>query len=357
MRETDASAPVPARRRTSTSGARARGCNTPCTAAGPRARRVSPIPTPSPVHRRRDRAARRERARGRLRLLRARRAVSRRPISACSRTPPTTRAASATSCASATSTPVPTSPTWSPTRTTASAGRTTASPSSTPAPTTRCGRGRCGVTGSGHRPADDELVFQEDDERFYVVDRSHPQRPVPRGHGGVEADDRGVVRRGRHADRAVPRRDSAARRRRVPRRAPLSPTSTATGSSCSRTTTPRTSGSWSRRPPPPDASTGSRSFGHRDDTRLDDIDAFAGHLVLSERADALEQVRVLDLAHRRPTTSSRCPTRCTPSGSAPTSSSTRRRRAARVHVACPAAVELRLRPRRPGDRRSFASNR
>jgi oligopeptidase B len=36
--------------------------------------------------------------------------------------------------------------------------------------------------------------------------------------------------------------------------------------------------------------------GHREDTRLDDVDAFAHHLVLSERADALEQLRVLDLA-------------------------------------------------------------
>jgi oligopeptidase B len=37
-------------------------------------------------------------------------------------------------------------------------------------------------------------------------------------------------------------------------------------------------------------------LGHRDDTRLDDVDAFARHLVLSERADALEQLRVLELA-------------------------------------------------------------
>jgi oligopeptidase B len=35
---------------------------------------------------------------------------------------------------------------------------------------------------------------------------------------------------------------------------------------------------------------------HREDTRLDDVDAFARHLVLSERADALEQLRVLDVA-------------------------------------------------------------
>jgi oligopeptidase B len=35
---------------------------------------------------------------------------------------------------------------------------------------------------------------------------------------------------------------------------------------------------------------------HRDDTRLDDVDAFAGFLVVSERADAVERLRVLVLA-------------------------------------------------------------
>jgi len=35
---------------------------------------------------------------------------------------------------------------------------------------------------------------------------------------------------------------------------------------------------------------------HRDDTRLDDVDAFAGFLVVSERADAVERLRVLTLA-------------------------------------------------------------
>ena len=34
----------------------------------------------------------------------------------------------------------------------------------------------------------------------------------------------------------------------------------------------------------------------RADTRLDDVDAFTGHLVLSERADALEKLRVIDIA-------------------------------------------------------------
>ena len=34
---------------------------------------------------------------------------------------------------------------------------------------------------------------------------------------------------------------------------------------------------------------------HRPDVRLDDVDAFAGHLVVSERADALERIRVLAL--------------------------------------------------------------
>ena len=35
---------------------------------------------------------------------------------------------------------------------------------------------------------------------------------------------------------------------------------------------------------------------HRDDVRLVDIDAFAGHLVVTERADALERIRVLGLS-------------------------------------------------------------
>jgi oligopeptidase B len=34
---------------------------------------------------------------------------------------------------------------------------------------------------------------------------------------------------------------------------------------------------------------------HRDDVRLDDVDAFAGHLVVSERAEGLERLRVLAL--------------------------------------------------------------
>ena len=34
---------------------------------------------------------------------------------------------------------------------------------------------------------------------------------------------------------------------------------------------------------------------HRDDTRLDDVDAFADFLVVSERADAVERLRVLTL--------------------------------------------------------------
>ena len=35
---------------------------------------------------------------------------------------------------------------------------------------------------------------------------------------------------------------------------------------------------------------------HRPDVRLDDVDAFADHLVISQRGDAVEQLRVLQLA-------------------------------------------------------------
>ncbi len=36
---------------------------------------------------------------------------------------------------------------------------------------------------------------------------------------------------------------------------------------------------------------------HRDDVRLDDVDAFAGHLVVTERTDGLERLRVLSLGN------------------------------------------------------------
>ena len=64
---------------------------------------------------------------------------------------------------------------------------------------------------------------------------------------------------------------------------------------------------------------------HRPDVRLEDVDAFAHHLVLSERGRGLEQIHVLPIgstpgATAPASTSSRCRRRCTRSGRARTPS-------------------------------------
>jgi len=76
---------------------------------------------------------------------------------------------------------------------------------------------------------------------------------------------------------------------------------------------------------------------HRDDTRLDDVDAFARFLVVSERADAVERLRVLMLADdgaSRTTTCSRCPSRCTRPGWAAIPTTTPRRCATSTRRSC-----------------------
>ena len=73
--------------------------------------------------------------------------------------------------------PAPTSPTPSRARPTARRGPAT-TPSSTSAPTTRCARSRCGGTPSGTDAADDVLVYEEPDERFFVSRRPEPHRGV-----------------------------------------------------------------------------------------------------------------------------------------------------------------------------------
>ena len=71
----------------------------------------------------------------------------------------------------------PTSTTSCPTCTTASRGRTTTAPCSSPDPTTRCVPGRSGDTPSERRPKTDVLVYQEDDDRFFVsVERARTGR-------------------------------------------------------------------------------------------------------------------------------------------------------------------------------------
>ena len=79
----------------------------------------------------------------------------------------------------------------------------------------------------------------------------------------------------------------------------------------------RTSSSWPRRSRRPGARTGPTVVAHRADVQLDDVDAFADHLVLSERADGLERLRVLGLARpRRDARDRDAATPCTACGSA-----------------------------------------
>ena len=98
--------------------------------------------------------------------------------------------------------------------------------SSTSVPTTRCARTRSGATRSGRRRRRRSLVFQEDDERFYVsVGRTRSGR-VHRHHGRVEA------RRPRSTS-STPTTPPA------PLRAASRPASRASSTTSSTTSTPR----------------------------------------------------------------------------------------------------------------------
>ena len=179
----------------------------------------------------------------------------------------------------------------------------------------------------GTPPDDDVLVFQEDDDRFYVsVGRTRSgrflvitsaskvttrglagrrRRPRPRRRRVVEPREQGHEYHVEHhagPGRRPPLRPHQRRRRRELR------------------------ARRSRRSATPGRASWTTVLPHRDDIRLDDVDAFAGFLVVSERADGLERLRVLDprrrrRGRRRPR-ASRCPRRCTPRGSAATPSTT-----------------------------------
>ena len=235
--------------------------------------------------------------------------------------------------------------------TTASRGRTTTARASTSAPTTRCARGRSWRHTLGTPADDDVLVFQEDDERFFV--RSTAPAPaaccvitsaskVTTEVWLVDADD---------APADAARRRAARAGSRVPRRALTD--------GASRRPALRAHQRRRRRELRADrrtrrrarhARTGPTVLPHRADVRLDDVDAFADHLVVSERADGLERLRVLHLGddgddRRRPRRSS--PTSpCTRCGSGANPEYDDDDAALRVHVAGHAAVVVRLRRRR-----------
>jgi oligopeptidase B len=146
----------------------------------------------------------------------------------------------------------------------------------------------------GTAASDDTLVFQEDDDRFYVgVGRTRSGRFVEITTASkvtsevwlVDADapDAGPVvvepREQGHEYHVEHHRGPAGDR--------LYVLSNADGAeNFSLLVTPVAT---------PGRASWQTVLAHRDDTRLDDVDAFAGFLVVSERADAVERLRVLEL--------------------------------------------------------------
>ena len=195
-------------------------------------------------------------------------------------------------------------------------GPTTARPSSTRGPTTRCGRGRSGATASAppspttcscSRRTTSASTWPSSARAAAATSWSRRRRSSRPRCWFVDADaPDGAAHGGRRRAATASSTTSSTTGRR--RRRPL-----LRAHQRRRRELPAHGHARRRRP---GASTGPRSSptattpGSTTSTRSRD------HLVLSERADALEQLRVLDLADRRPSTWSRCPTRCTRSGSA-----------------------------------------
>jgi oligopeptidase B len=147
----------------------------------------------------------------------------------------------------------------------------------------------------GTAPSDDILVFQEDDDRFYVgVGRTRTDRFLVIMSGSktttevwlVEADDpvgppRLVEPREQGHEYHVEHHHGVGGDR-------LLVLTNADGAENFKLMSAPTDD--------PGRAQWTELLPHRPDVRLDDIDAFAGHLALSERAEGLERIRVLTLA-------------------------------------------------------------
>ena len=179
------------------------------------------------------------------------------------------------------------------------------------ASTTRGVPTRCGGTPSGPTQADDELVHHEEDGRFYVgVGRSR-SRPVH--------DRRVPARRSpRSTASSTPRRPSSASRCSAERREGLEYSldhaviggedvflvlHNATGPDFEIGTAPVA-------PTAPEGWT--PLVPHDPAVRLEDVDAFAGHLVVHQRSEGLTQLRILELGDAR--VARRLPGRVRPRG-------------------------------------------
>jgi oligopeptidase B len=135
----------------------------------------------------------------------------------------------------------------------------------------------------GTPPGEDALVFQEDDDRFYVgVSRTRSGSFVEISTASKVTTEVWLV------DADAPDQPPVVEHHRGPAGDRLFVLTNADGAeNFSLAVTPVAT---------PGRASWRTVLEHRDDTRLDDVDAFAEYLVVSERTDAVEQLRVLRLA-------------------------------------------------------------
>ena len=236
------------------------------------------------------------------------------PTAACSPTPPTWSATSATRSASRTSTPATCCATRSSAPSAAAPGTAPASTSTTRPSTTPGAPTRSGATASapprpttswsstrptagsgsacGRTRTDRFLVVASGSKttsEYHVLDADAPELRPARASPPRAGGPRVLPRARRHRRRgpvpgAAQRRRPRLRARRRPRR--------------------------SRRP----ASTGTPLIPHDPAVRLEDVDAFAGHLVVHQRSNGLTQLRILELGRARGRRQRRLPRGVRPRG-------------------------------------------
>ncbi len=207
----------------------------------------------------------------------------------CWATPPTSPATSASPCGSRTWHRRACSTTRSRARSTAARGHWTARRCSTSPWTTPGGPTGCGGTWSAPPAADDVIVFEEPDERFWVgVGLTRSERYLVVRSASKLTSEAWLLDA---ADPAGELRVVAPRRQGVEYDVEHQPAPAAATGCSSCTTTRRRTSSW---PPAPAARPANWEplIGHRADTRLLDVDAFAGHFVVWYRRDGLTGLAV-----------------------------------------------------------------
>ena len=140
----------------------------------------------------------------------------------------------------------------------------------------------------GTPSSDDVLVYEENDERFFL------SVELTRSEQYIVVCTSAARSRPRRTCSTPPRRRASSASSSPAGKGSSTPSTTrATASSCC-TTTARSTSSWPRRRRPRRGGANWRPLiAHRDDTRLMDVDAFAGHLVVHLRRNALTGLRVV----------------------------------------------------------------